>query len=152
MPTCKEALEFYKKAVRDGKGDMRTGHPYIAEEEAAKREKNEPDEHGRQKTKISFDSADPDSYREWHKERKRWLTRAQNNPTLSTDAMVLGLKAYSDEAIDKIIETLGVIRARMEAERAEANGVPRAVIPQVPREDEIEPLLRRSIMMAEARK
>jgi hypothetical protein len=152
MPICKEALEYYKKAVRDGKGDMRTGHPYIAEEEAAKREKNAPDEHGRQKTKISFDSADPDSYREWHKERKRWMERSQNNPTLSTDAMILALRAYDEPTIDAIIETLGSIRARMEAERAEANGVPRAVIPQVPGEDEIEPLLRRSIMMAEARK
>lgn len=152
MPTCKEALEYYKKAVKDGKGDMRTGHPYIAEEEAAKREKNEPDATGRQKTKISFDSADPDSYREWHKERGRWMGRAQGNPTLSTDAMVVGLRAYSDEGIDKIIEMLGAIRARMEAERAAANGVPRAVIPQVPPEEDMESLLRKSIAMVEARK
>lgn len=152
MPTCKEALEYYKKAVRDGKGDMRTGHPYIAEEEAAKREKNEPDEHGRQKTKISFDSADPDSYKEWHKERKRWMERAQNNPTLSTDAMILALKTYDERDIDRIMETLGTLRARMEAERAEANGVPRAVIPQVPAEEDMEELLRQSIAIAEARR
>jgi hypothetical protein len=130
MPTCKQALEYYKKAVKDGKGDMRTGHPYIAEEEAAKRERNEPDEEtGRQKTKIAFDSQDPDSYKEWHRERKRWMKRAGKNPTICTDIMILALMAYSDEAIDKLIETLGSVRAIQEAQRHNPL-VPRAVIPK----------------------
>ena len=121
MPTVKEALEYYKKAVRDGKGDMRTGHPYIAEEQARKREKNEPDETGKRKTKIAWDSADADSYAEWHKERARWMRIAGKNPTLSTDMMLLALKAYSDEGIEVLRDTLNEIRAKQNPrpERAE---------------------------------
>lgn len=122
MPTCKDALEYYKKAVRDGKGDMHTGRPFISEEEEAKRQTNAPDSEGKQKTRIAWDAADPDVYSEWHRERIRWMKRANKNPTLATEAMILGLRAYSEEAIDKLIETLGDIRAKM-------SGVPKAVIP-----------------------
>jgi hypothetical protein len=124
MPTCKEALEFYKKAVRDGKGDMRTGHPYIAEESALKREQNLPDDEGKRKTKIAWDSADPDSYAEWHKERKRWMAVAHKNPTLSTDMMLVALKAYSIEGIQEVMEALGAAHASQAVP-----GVPRAQLP-----------------------
>src|SRR5258708_20741539 len=129
MPTCKQALEYYRKAVKDGKGDMHTGHPYIAEEEEEKRQDNAPGADGKPKTKIAWDAADPDSYAEWHKERARWMSAAQKNPTTATDAMIVALKAYSEEGIVAIIEVLGHERAKLEARRAEAVGIPRAQIP-----------------------
>ena len=122
MPTCVQALEFYKKAVKDGKGHMHTGHPYISEEEQAKREAGAPNAEGKPKTKISWDAADQDSYREWHIERRRWMEAADHNPTLATDAMIVALKAYSLPAIAIVIETLSEMRTAQ-------SGVPRVEIP-----------------------
>src|SRR5258708_257034 len=113
MPTCKQALEYYRKAVKDGKGDMHTGHPYIAEEEEQKRQDNAPGADGKPKTKIAWDAADPDSYAEWHKERARWMAGALKNPTLATDGMIVGLKAYSQEAIAVIMDTVSEQRRKL---------------------------------------
>jgi len=124
MPTCLQALEFYRKAVKDGKGELHTGHPYIAEEEAKKRETEAVTADGKPKTKIAWDAADQDSYREWHKERRKWMEAAGNDPTLATDAMIVALKAYAPEAIKIIIETLNELRVGQ-------SGVPRAEIPKL---------------------
>jgi len=129
MATVKQAFEFYRKALRDGKGDMKTGHPYIAEEEERKRQDNAPDEQGRRKTRIAWDACDADSYTEWQVERGRWMGRAHKNPTVCTDAQILALRRYKLEEIDALIQTLGEARAKIEAAKAEASGVPRAVIP-----------------------
>lgn len=122
MPTCRQALDYYRKAVKDGKGELHTGHPYIAEEEEKKRQSNAGE---KPKTKIAWDAADPDSYAEWHKERARWMAAAAKNPTLATDAMIVALKAYAPEGIAVIINTLGSLRAK----QAEESGIPRAHIP-----------------------
>lgn len=117
MPTIRKALEFYQKAVADGKGDLHTGHPFIAEDEAAAREKNEQDPiTKKKKTKIAFDSQDPDSYTEWHKERKRWMGRAQGNPTLATDAQIIRLRMATEEDIDRIIAGISEARAMLDEE------------------------------------
>lgn len=126
MSLVKQAYEFYRKALKDGKGDMHTGHCYIAEEEEQKRIDNPADKTGKQATKISWDSCDPDCYTEWHKERQRWMRRAHNNPTLATDAMVVGLKLHDEAKIDAIIEAVGSERAKIEAAKAQAAGIPRA--------------------------
>jgi len=112
---------------------MHTGHPFIAEDEAQARERNEQDPiTKKRKTKIAFDSQDGDSYMEWHKERKRWMDRAQGNPTLSTDAMIVRLRQCSDRQIDEIIAKLGEAKAMLEREKVlqENSAVPRAVIPK----------------------
>lgn len=106
MPTVKQALDYYKEQVRKGKGHLHTGHCFIAEEEEKKRIEGSPDAEGKPKTKISWDSADADSYREWHRERKRWMAACHGNPTLATDSMIVALKAYSEEAMSVVIETL----------------------------------------------
>lgn|SRR5208283_744998 len=127
MATVREAFEFYKKAIRDGKGENHCGHPYIAEDAARAREKNEQDPiTGKRKTKIAFDSTDPECYIEWHIERARWMKAANKNPAVSTDAMILALKAYSEEAIDELIQTLGAVRAQAEARKAKEAGIPPA--------------------------
>ena len=129
MSTVRQAYEYYKKAVRDGKGEMHTGHPFVAEEEARRREDNPRDERGHQKTKVAFETNDPDCYSEWHIERARWMRAANKNPSLSTEAMIVALKAYSEEAILALIEKIGEARAKIEATKAKAAGIPPAVIP-----------------------
>jgi hypothetical protein len=131
MPTVRQALEYYKKAVREGKADMHTGHPYIAEEEARKREDNPVDPLSKkQKTKVAFETNDPDSYAEWHVERARWMKAANKNPALSTDAMIVALKLYSQQEIDMFVTKVGESRARIEAAKAAAAGIPPAIIPR----------------------
>lgn len=127
MPTIRDAAEYYMKALRDGKGDLHTGHCFIAEEEAKKRERGEPDAEGNPKTKIAWDSADPDSYREWHVERKRWMHAAVQNPTLATDMMIVALKAYSEEGMQAIKEAIGETRVQQDGPRP-----PKAEIPSWP--------------------
>lgn len=130
MPLVKAAYEYYKKAMKEGKGELHTGHPFISEEEQKKRERNEPNEiTNREKTKIAFDSCDPDSYREWHKERSRRMKLAGNDPTLCTDGMIVTLRLETDEQIKMTYVTLGQIRADLETQRALAAGIPPAQIP-----------------------
>jgi len=124
MPTVKEASDYYKEQMRQGKGHLHTGHCYIAEDEAKKRESGQAtDGDGKPKTKIAWDSSDPDSYAEWHKERRRWMDAANSNPTLSTDAMIVALKAYGTEAMKEIIDAINETRIQQ-------SGVPRAEIPE----------------------
>ncbi len=129
MPLVRQSYEFFRKAMKDGKADMHTGHPYIAEEEEQKRQDNAPDADGKEKTKIAWDAADPDSYREWHKERAKWMKDASQNPTLATDAMIVALRAYSPEGRAAIIEQIGAARAMLEAQKAAKAGIPKAQIP-----------------------
>jgi hypothetical protein len=127
LPTVAQAASYYASLVKKGKGNLHTGHCFVAEEEEAKRIAGAPNVDGKPKTKIAFDSADPESYKEWHKEAKRWLEMAEGNPTLRADMMIVALKAYSEEAMKVIRDTLCEQRAQQTAN----SGLPRAVIPDM---------------------
>lgn len=138
MPTIKEALEWCKKQVKDGKGDMHTGHMFVAEESAQAREDNAPDPiTKKQKTKVAFETNDPDCYSEWHKERKRWMKAANKNPAVSTDAMIVRLRSATLEEVEQYTQTILEIRAQIAAQEATAAGAPQAVIPPEDEHDSI---------------
>src|ERR1700679_1649941 len=106
MPSIHQVLSWAQEKVRKGLGDQHTNHIVIIEEEARKRAKNPADDQGNRKTKIAWDSGDPEMYAAWHKERERWMVLAKKNPTDCTAAMIIGLRLFSNEQILDIISNL----------------------------------------------
>src|ERR1700675_1775087 len=104
MPTLRQLAEWAKSELAKGKGDLHTNHPVIIEEEQQKRIKNAPDEQGRQKTKIAWETNDPDCYSLFHVQRERYFKFAGGNPALATEAVIMALKIQNDEDIRDFIE------------------------------------------------
>ena len=127
MPSIFQVKTWAEEQIRKGRGECHTNHIVIVEHEAAKRAENPPDAEGERKTRIAWDSCDPDSYAAWHAERERWMIAANKNPVMSTDAMLVALRSVSDEAIKIILENLQEIAKK-------PSGPPRAEIPsELPR-------------------
>ena len=131
-----------EQEIRKGHGELHCNHVVIMEQEAAEKALNPPNEEGKRKTRIAWDAGDPDSYAAWHAERERWMIAAKKNPTLATDAMIVALKAYSQEGMEAILEALGSLVAGRTAPNAAQTetvpGVVRATLPEwVPPEDSL---------------
>jgi hypothetical protein len=106
VPTLHQLKSWVEQEIRKGHGELHCNHVVIMEQEAAEKALNPPNEEGKRKTRIAWDAGDPDSYAAWHAERERWMIAAKKNPVYATDAMIVALKAYSEEAIKVILENL----------------------------------------------
>src|SRR5437016_2741006 len=85
MPTLFQLEAWVKAEIGKGKGSLHTNHPVIMEEEQAARIANKPDGAGKQKTKIAWETNDPDCYSLFHKQRERYFKFAGGNPVLATE-------------------------------------------------------------------
>lgn len=110
MPTLKQLAEWCAGEIGKGKGHLHTNHPVIMEEEQQKRIKNAPDTEGRKKTKIAWETNDPDCYSLFHKERERYFKFAGGNPVLATEAVIMALRIQRDEDIHRFVEALGMAK------------------------------------------
>jgi len=112
-----QLAEWAQAEIRKGKGSLHTNHPVIMEEEQQKRIENKPDEQGKQKTKIAWETNDPECYSLFHKERERYFKFAGGNPVLATTAVIMALRIQRDEDIRRFMETLDSIEQHMETVR-----------------------------------
>lgn len=108
MPTLLQLADWVKVELAKGKGHLHVNHPVIMEEEQQKRIENAPDEQGKKKTKIAWETNDPDCYSLFHKERERYFKFAGGNPVLATEAVIMALRVQRDEDIRMFIEALAL--------------------------------------------
>lgn len=108
MPTLNQLAEWCKAELAKGKGHLHTNHPVIIEEEQQKKIENAPDAEGRKKTKIAWETNDPDCYSLFHVERERYFKFAGGNPVLATEAVIMALRIQRDEDIKRFIEALSM--------------------------------------------
>lgn len=106
MPTLLQLRDWVNAEIGKGKGHLHANHPVIMEEEQQKRIENKPDEQGKQKTKIAWETNDPECYSLFHKERERYFKFAGGNPVLATEAVIMALRVQRDEDIRRFIEVL----------------------------------------------
>lgn len=112
MPTIDQSIEFLKHKRCQYGGGAHTNHPVVMEEEAAKRAANKPDETGRRKTKIAWDTRDPEGFAMFHTERERYFRFAGGNPILATEAIVMALKCQPDETIRLFVQTITSLKEK----------------------------------------
>lgn len=110
MPTLKQLAEWANTELKKGKGHLHTNHPVIIEEEQEKRIKNAPDEQGKQKTKIAWETNDPDCYSSFHLQRERYFKFAGGNPVLATEAVIMALKIQADDDVRRFIEAIQSVK------------------------------------------
>ena len=89
LPTLQNALETIQFKIRQYGKDAHCTPIVVAEEERKKRVENKPDEEGRQKTKIAFETYSPDSYSAWHATFEYLLERCGFNPLIVVDVLLL---------------------------------------------------------------
>lgn len=106
MPTLFQLEAWVKAEINKGKGHCHTNHVVCIEDEQAKKIENKPDEQGKKRTKIAWETNDPDCYSLFHKERERYFKFAGGNPVLATEAVIMALRIQRDEDIRRFIETL----------------------------------------------
>jgi hypothetical protein len=106
MPTLLQLSDWVKAELAKGKGHLHTNHPVIIEEEQQKKIENKPDSEGKRKTKIAWETNDPDCYSLFHKERERYFKFAGGNPVLATEAVIMALRVQRDEDIRRFVEVL----------------------------------------------
>lgn len=106
MPTLNQLAEWVNAEIAKGKGHLHTNHPVIMEEEQKKRIENKPDEQGKKKTKIAWETNDPECYSLFHVQRERYFKFAGGNPVLATEAVIMALGIQRDEDIQRFIEAL----------------------------------------------
>jgi hypothetical protein len=111
MPTLNQLAEWVKSEISKGKGHLHTNHPVILEDEQNKRIENKPDAEGKKKTKIAWETNDPDCYSLFHKERERYFKFAGGNPVLATEAVIMALRIQRDEDIRRFIEALAMSKS-----------------------------------------
>src|ERR1700761_1773654 len=80
IPTVEQLYQWAKQELRKGKGNLHVQHPVIVEEAIAAKVKNEADADGKRKTKVAWDSHEPEAYAEFHQVREQWMASAGNNP------------------------------------------------------------------------
>ncbi len=112
MPTLFQLAEWANAEVKKGKGHLHTNHPVIMEEEQAKRIKNQPDDKGKRKTRIAWETNDPECFSLFHKQRERYFKFAGGNPILATEAVIMALKIQNDEDIQRFIEAIQTVKDR----------------------------------------
>lgn len=71
----------------------------LVEEEARKREENQPDEKGRQKTKFVMETDDPEMYKRLNAQKNRWLKG--RNKSVIVDLLCSLWEAPDDADIDR---------------------------------------------------
>jgi hypothetical protein len=96
--------------IAQGKAGDHTNHVVCIEDEQKKRIRNEPDEKGNQKTKIAWETNDPECYSAFHVQRERYFKFAGGNPVLATEAVIMALKIQEDEDIQRFIEAIQTVK------------------------------------------
>ncbi len=115
MPTLNQLAEWVKAELAKGKGSLHCNHPVILEEEQQKRIENKPDEQGKKKTRIVWETNDPDCFSLFHAEKERYFKFAGGNPVLGTDAMIMALRVQRDQDIRRFIEALASTEKNQES-------------------------------------
>lgn len=106
MPLVKQVLDWAKSEVAKGKGELHTNHVVIIEEEARKKIENKPDAEGKQKTKVAWDTKDPETFGLLHAERERYFRMVGGNPVLGTSLMIMALKVQRDHDLKLFLEAM----------------------------------------------
>jgi len=112
VPTLFQLAEWANAEVKKGKGHLHTNHPVIMEEEQAKRIANKPDQEGKRKTRIAWETNDPECFSLFHKQRERYFKFAGGNPVLATEAVIMALKIQDDENLRRFIEAIQSVKGR----------------------------------------
>lgn len=112
MPTINQLKEWAEARIQQGKGSLHCNHPVCMEEEQAKRIANKPDQEGKRKTRIAWETNDPECYSLFHKQRERYFKFAGGNPVLATEAVIMALKIQDDENVRRFIEAIQAVKAR----------------------------------------
>ncbi|GAC1687962.1 MAG: hypothetical protein PVS2B2_26700 [Candidatus Acidiferrum sp.] len=110
MPTLNQLAEWVRVELGKGKGDLHTNHVVIIEDEAKKKIENKPDAEGKQKTKIAWETKDPETFGLLHAERERYFHLVGGNPVLGTTLMIMALKIQRDEDIKRFIEGINAVK------------------------------------------
>lgn len=100
MPTISQAAEYYRKAVKDGKGDLHTGHCFIVEEEAQKRTENDGP---KPKTRFQMETDDPEMYSAFNAEKDR-IIAAAGNKSVALSIMHRAWQQLTNEMVRTLAE------------------------------------------------
>jgi hypothetical protein len=132
LPTLDALKVWVEYQIAQGKGRCHTNHVVVIEDENKQRAENPPDEEGKKKTRIVWETNDPDVYALFHAEKEKYMKAAGGNPVIGTEAMLVALKMHDFEAVRKFVQSIAAVRDRIADEKAKASGVPRAIIPKGP--------------------
>ena len=112
MPTIRQLKEWVDHQIANGKESFHTNHVICMEDEQAKRIANKPDKEGKRKTRIAWETEDPECYALFHQQRERYFKFAGGNPVLATEAVIMALKIQDDENVRRFIEAIQSVKAR----------------------------------------
>lgn len=128
MPTIDALESWCKEQKAKGKGRCHTNHVVCIEDENAKRAVNPPDERtGKPKTRIVWETNDPEVYSLFHVEKEKYMKAAGGNPVIGTEAMLVALKMHDFEAVRGFVQAIAAVKDQVKP--VEGSGVPRAIIP-----------------------
>src|ERR1017187_7737761 len=89
MPTLSQAREQLDFKIKKFGPDAHCNHLVVSEESRAKAIANEPDELGRQRTRIGLQTYSPEAYSEWNATVEYLMERCGCNPILVVDLILL---------------------------------------------------------------
>ncbi len=89
MPTLENALEQIKDKIRKFGPRAHCTRIIVAEESKKEAIANEPDEEGRRRTMIGFQTYCPEAYSNWHEMINYLVERCAFNPILTIDLVLL---------------------------------------------------------------
>lgn len=112
MPTIWMLKEWVDHYISQGKGDCHTNHVICVEDEAKKKIENKPDTEGKQKTKVAWDTKDPETFGLLHAERERYFRLVGGNPVLGTSLMIMALKVQRDSDLRLFLEAITTLKEK----------------------------------------
>lgn len=89
MPTLKNALEQLQDKIRKFGENAHCTRIIVTEESKKEAIANEPDEEGRRRTMIGFQTYSPEAYSSWHAMMSYVVERCSFNPILAVDLILL---------------------------------------------------------------
>ena len=89
MPTLVQAREQIDYKIKKFGPEAHCTPIIVAEEARQERIENKPDEDGRQKTKVCFETYSPEAYSAWHGTFEYLLERSGFNPLIVVDVLLL---------------------------------------------------------------
>lgn len=125
MPTLSQQLENVQSKIRRWGPDAHCNQLIVSEESREKAIKNEPDEMGRQHTRVSLETYSPASYSLWNQIIETMMEKLGYNPILCIDVMAGIIRAAGDEGIElvkgelvKVLDYEAELRTAKAARRA----------------------------------
>jgi hypothetical protein len=133
VPTLGALEEQLKEKIRKYGKDAHCGRLIVMEEVRTNAIKNEPDETGRQRTRISLETYSPESYSNWNSTLEYLMERCGFNPLLVVDLLLLFVQearqqteGENTDGIDIGKSMLFKINGEYETKLAEAKAAYRA--------------------------